>query len=249
LKLKPQEDWDNSGLQIGDMNIDIKTVMLTLDIDLNAVNYAIEHKVDLIITHHPFLFGPLKSIDYNTYDGKIIRALITNNVNLYSIHTSLDMAEKGINYQLAHKLNISEFQVLHQTNDDKSGYGGIGSIEAQDIVKYAKQVKILLNCKNIKLYCCNENQSVKKIAFCGGSGSDFIDDAINFKADVYITGDIKYHQAQRALKSNLSIIDAGHFCTENYFMINLKNILEKSKQGKELQIILLDTNTVKEILI
>jgi len=231
------------------MNRDIKTVMLTLDVDLNAVSYAIEHKVDLIITHHPFLFGSLKSIDYNTYDGKIIRALITNNVNLYSMHTSLDMAEKGINYELAHKLNINEFRVLHQINDDSSGYGGVGGIDTVNIVEYAKQVKVLLSCKSIKLYCCYENQSVKKVAFCGGSGSDYIDDAINSGADVYITGDIKYHQAQSALKSNLSIIDAGHFYTENHFVTILKNILDNSKEAKELHIILLDTNTVEEIII
>ncbi len=236
-------------MQIGDINSNIKTVMLTLDIDLNVVNYAIEHKVDLIITHHPFLFSSLKSIDYNSYDGKIIHALITNNVNLYSMHTSLDMAEKGVNYELANKLSINKFQVLHQVNDDNSGYGGIGSIDAKNIVEYAKQVKLLLNCRSIKLYCNNENQLIKKVAFCGGSGSDFIDDAISCGADVYITGDIKYHQAQKALNNKLSIIDAGHFYTENHIMTTLKNILEKSKQAKELHIILLNTNTVEEKII
>lgn len=246
MKLKQQEAWDNSGLQIGDLNSDIKTVMLTLDVDLNAVNYAIENKVDLIITHHPFLFGSIKSIDYNTYDGKIIRTLITNNINLYSMHTSLDMAEKGINYQLANKLSIDDYNVLHKINADNSGYGGIGEIDAVNVAEFAEYVKKSLNCSNVKLYCSNKNKLVKKVAFCGGSGSEFIDDAINMKADVYITGDIKYHQAQMALKSNLCIIDAGHFYTENHFLRNLKDILDKCEG---LHIILLKTNTVEEIII
>ena len=246
MKLKQQESWDNSGLQIGDSNNDIKKIMLTLDVDFNAVNYAIENKVDLIITHHPFLFDSIKSIDYNTYDGKIIRALIINNINLYSLHTSLDMAEKGINYQLANKLGIDDYNVLHKVDTDKSGYGGIGEIEAVNIVEFAKYVKESLNCSNVKLFCSYKNKIVKKVAFCGGSGSEFITDAVNLGADVYITGDIKYHQAQSALKSNLCIIDAGHFNTENHFLRNLKNILEKAE---ELHIILLETNTFEEIII
>jgi len=244
--MKPQEDWDNSGLQIGDLNINIKTIMLTLDIDLNAVNYAKENNADLIITHHPLLFNSLKSIDYNTYDGKIIRDLIKNNINLYSMHTSLDMAEKGINFELANKLEIVEYDILHPINIDKSGYGGIADVEPVNIIEFAEKVKLLLNCQSIKLYCCNEKQIIKKVAFCGGSGSEFIFDAINSGADVYITGDIKYHQAQSALKSNLCIIDAGHYNTEHHSLKNLKKVLDNVK---ELDILLLEKNTVKEIII
>ncbi len=228
------------------MNKDIKKIMLTLDMDLKALNYAIENEVDLIVTHHPFLFGSIKTIDYNTYDGEIIRSLISNNINLYSLHTSLDKAENGINHQLASELGISDYEVLHKEYGENSGYGGIGEIEEVGILEYAKYVKKCLNCSYVKLYCNNENRIIKRVAFCGGSGSEFVIDAVSMGADVFITGDIKYHQAQNALKNNLCVIDAGHYNTENHILKKLKTVLETIKQ---LEIVILDRNTVEEIII
>jgi dinuclear metal center YbgI/SA1388 family protein len=246
LKLKKQEDWDNCGLQIGSTESDIKTVMLTLDMDINAANYAKDNTVDLIIAHHPFLFNTLKSIDLNSYDGKIIKTLIQNNINLYSIHTSLDMADMGVNKALSDILNIKYCNVLHEINNDGSGYGGIGDIEETEILLYAKKVKEALNCNIVKVYSANKNMKVSKAAFCGGSGSDFILDAVKKCAHVYITGDIKYHQAQTALKNNLCIIDAGHFNTEFPVLSLIKSIIEKQS---DLKVIIYETNTVEEIII
>nr|WP_312576315.1 Nif3-like dinuclear metal center hexameric protein [Sedimentibacter sp.] len=249
IRMKPQENWDNSGLQIGNLNSDIKNVMITLDLDKEAVRAAIENKTDLIITHHPFIFNPIKSIDFNTYDGEIIKDLIKNNINLYSMHTSFDMAEYGVNHVLAKKLGIETFDVLHNINDSLNnpyGYGGVSDIKKTNIVKYAEFVKDALNCKNLKLYCNDRNKIIARVAFCGGSGSEFIQDAIKNKADVYITGDIKYHQAQDALKNDLLIIDAGHFYTEFHSLDNIKTSLEKISN---LNIIMLNKNTVEEILI
>jgi len=246
LKLKKQEDWDNSGLQIGNMDCNIKTVMLTLDLDLNTVNYAKDKNVDLILAHHPFLFDSIKSIDLNSYDGKIIKLLIQNNINVYSMHTSLDMADMGVTRALAEKLNINNCSVLHEINEDSSGYGGIGDIEETGILEFTKKVKQSLNCSMIKLYTPDKHLKITKAAFCGGSGSDFIPDAEKKGAHVYITGDIKYHQAQTALKKNLCIIDAGHFNTEFPVIEFIKTIIEKKS---DLNVIIYETNTVEEIII
>lgn len=247
LKVKQQENWDNSGLQIGNFNGDIKKIMLILDLDKEAVRYAIDKKIDLIITHHPFIFNNIKSIDYNTYDGKLIRDLIINNINVYSMHTSLDMAEYGVNYELACKLGLKSFDILHIINEnDGSGYGGIANIKPINIIEYANYVKTSLNCNAIKLFCDNEKRIIKKIAFCGGSGSEFILDAINNGVDLYITGDIKYHQAQDALKNNLYIIDAGHYYTEYYTLKKVQNTL---KEKTLIETILIERNTVPEIII
>ncbi|NLB33860.1 MAG: Nif3-like dinuclear metal center hexameric protein [Tissierellia bacterium] len=136
IKLKAHESWDNSGLQIGSKMVYINKIMLTLDLDLEAAEYAVNEKVDLIITHHPFFFSSIKKIDTDTYDGKIIKMLIQNNINLYSMHTSYDMAEKGVNYDLARKLNIGNYDILHPINIDNSGYGGIGEITPRNIVDF-----------------------------------------------------------------------------------------------------------------
>ncbi len=244
--MKPQESWDNSGLQIGDYNNDINNIMLTMDIDLNAVEYAINNKIELIITHHPFLFSCLKSIDFSTYECKLIRQIIKNDINLYSMHTNYDMAEFGVSYQLSKVLNIDSYEILHTVHPDGSGYGGIGYTEPVNILEYAKEVKKLLKADHIKLYCNNDDKIVSKTAFCGGSGSDFIKDAISKEADVYITGDIKYHQAQFALQNNLCVIDAGHYNTEYQSLQSIKNVLD---EVEELNVMLMEVNTVREIIL
>lgn len=246
MKLKQQEPWDNSGLQIGSYNADINNIMLTLDIDSNIIEYAINNKYDLIITHHPFIFSGMKSIDFSTYEGKLIKDIIINNLNIYSLHTNYDMASFGVNYQLSKILNINDFDILHIVNPDGSGYGGIGSIKAVNIVDYAKSIKELLKVEHIKLYCSRDDKIVNKVAFCGGSGGEFINDAIAKEADVYITGDIKYHQAQFALQNNLCIIDAGHYNTEYQSLENIKNILSEIDN---INVKVMEINTVKEIFL
>lgn len=218
--------------------------MLTLDINKAVVDHATEQKTDLIISHHPFFFDNLKSIDYSTYDGEIIKLLILNNINLYSMHTNFDMATRGINEQLARMLNLNNNVILHKVDD--SGYGGLGIIDKINIIEFAKNVKEILGCEAVKLYTDDANKIITRVAYCGGSGADFIDDAICLGADIYVTGDIKYHQAQTALKNNLSIIDAGHYYTEHHFIDILSDIL---KQKANLDIITYKKNTVEEIII
>jgi dinuclear metal center YbgI/SA1388 family protein len=221
--------------------------MLILDLDKEAVRFAVENKIDLIITHHPFIFNSIKSVDYNTYDGQLIRDLIINNINVYSMHTSLDMAEYGVNCELACKLGLKSFDILHKINEnDGSGYGGISNIEPINVIEYSNIVKTALNCNAIKLFCDDDKRMIKKVAFCGGSGSEFIVDAINNGVDLYITGDIKYHQAQDALKSNLCIIDAGHYNTEYHVLKKVQGVL-KEKALKD--VILIERNTVQEMII
>lgn len=245
IKLKAHESWDNSGLQIGSNMADINKIMLTLDLDLEAAEYAVKEKVDLIITHHPFFFSSIKKIDIDTYEGMIAKLLIRNNINLYSLHTSYDMAEQGVTSDLAKRLKILNYEILHKVNTDNSGYGGIGAISPVSIISYAKFAKEVLNAEYVKLFCNDDEKIIKKVAFCGGSGGEFIDDAINLNADLYITGDIKYHQAQKAIKSGLCIIDAGHYKTE----INSLDILYEILEKNSIKTLLYKNNMTKEKII
>lgn len=248
IKLKEQDSWDNSGLQIGDFQNEISNILLCLDLDLNTVQFCVKNNINLILTHHPFLFKGIKSIDYSSYEGKIVLELIKNNINLYSMHTNFDMAEKGVSYSFAEKLGIKNYEILHMVTNDY-GYGGIGYIKPIELEKFSKNVKEILSCDFIKLYG-NENEIkskiIEKVAFCGGSGSDFIEDAIFKNADIYITGDIKYHEAQYAINNNLYIIDAGHYNTEKHCLEIIEKILSKI-QG--INIVRQDRNTVYETVI
>ncbi len=224
LKLSEQEDWDNSGLQIGDYEMLVNGVVLALDLSEEVLDYAIKEKANLIITHHPFLFSKLKYIDFSTLQGKMISELIKNDISVISLHTSLDGAIYGMTQELAEKLAIKEYTVLHQFYTDELnnifGFGGIGDIQSISIKEYANTIKKNLNCDIVKVYCNDLSNNISKVAFCGGSGAEFIEDAIAKSADIYVTGDIKYHDAQYALNNGLSIIDAGHFHTENNIFLD-----------------------------
>ena len=148
------------------------------------------------------------------------------------MHTSFDAAYKGITGELAKKLNITEYKVLSESYVDLSkrevGFGGIGKLaNSTTLSEYAKYVKEKLGCQMVKVYAKSLHTEVNNIAFCGGSGAEFISDAIRNKAQVYITGDIKYHDAQYAINNNLAIIDAGHFYTENIAMDLLLKTVSK----------------------
>lgn len=245
-KLKGQEKWDNSGLQIGNLDSDITGVLLALDVTEEALDVAKNKGFNLIITHHPFFFGNLNKIDITTYKGRIIRKALLENINIYSMHTSLDMAETGVNSALAKEIGLNTFEVLNiQSSEPIFGYGGIADISEVMIDKYAEYVKECLDCKQVKLYTNNRSKVITRVAFCGGSGSDFIDDAISKKADVYITGDIKYHDAQYALQNGLDIIDAGHFYTENIVLKSLNDVLTSNN----LSTYMFTQNLVKELYI
>lgn len=229
LKLSNQESWDNSGLQIGDYNLEVEGITLALDLSEEVVDFSIKEKVNLIITHHPFLFSGVKYIDFSTLQGKLISTLIKNNISVVSLHTSLDAATNGMTKELAKKLDVKEYNILHENYIDESnnvfGFGGIGYVEKNTIKKYANLVKENLNCDAVKVYSDDLNKDIYKVAFCGGSGSEFIVDAVKKLADIYVTGDIKYHDAQYAINNNLSLIDAGHFYTENVIIDKLYEVL------------------------
>lgn len=246
--LKKEEKWDNCGLQIGDMNSDISGVLLTLDITEESIDAAIAKGLNLIISHHPFFFDTIKSIDMKSYHGKIIEKSIRNGMNIYSMHTSLDMANHGVTESLAGQLDIDNFDILSVEGEDdfgNYGYGGITDIHDIMLDKYADQVKYNLDCKSLKVYTNCRSQVIRKIAFCGGSGGDFIADALSHGADLYITGDIKYHEAQFALQNGLNIIDAGHFNTECSVLKLLNNVLIDNN----LSTYMFTQNFVKELYI
>ncbi len=113
------EEWDNVGLQIGDPSMNITKIMLTLDVNLEIVEEAIENKVDLLVSHHPFIFKPLKNIRYDLPSGKIISKLIENKIALYAAHTNLDSVKGGINCVLAQKLGLESIEVLNPSFEEK----------------------------------------------------------------------------------------------------------------------------------
>lgn len=211
------EDWDNVGLIIGDENSNVKKILVTLDIDDDVIEEAISKKCNMIISHHPLIFKGIKNINTTTILGKRIIKLIKNNINVYSAHTNLDIAKNGTNDTFAKLLNLKNIINFFPSNNSyEFGLGRIGELEQEVLFENViKKVKDILNLSNL-VFCGDLNNKIKKIAICTGAGGeiDFIFNAIKQKCDLYITGDVKYHNAQFAKDNDLCIIDATHYASE-----------------------------------
>lgn len=223
------EPWDNTGFQIGDYNKDVSKILLALDLSEEVYKKAIEENFHMIITHHPFIFKPISSITTMNYKENQIYNLIKNDIVIYNAHTNLDQAYGGVNHELGRLLQLSGATPLKLNNlplEDEYGFGMIGDIDEVDLVDFISVIKEILDIDYLKVYG-NQNRRVKRVALCGGSGSDFIPDAYEKGACIYITGDIKYHDAQLGAELGLTLIDAGHFHTEKVVLPVVKKYLEK----------------------
>lgn len=321
------ESWDNVGLLVGEKNQDVKNIQISLDATESVIDRAVENGVDLIITHHPLIFSPVKMINDSTLLGKKIIKLIKNGVALYSMHTNLDSAENGLNKFVSeligggeskvieerfiniYKLSIyvpeekymdiikkikdmgidvngyqgvsystdcieryqecsSEdvyisnnkkievigekgkiFQLLNEIKKihpykemayevmpienkyPKDGLGRIFSLETPvPLNEYADFVKNKLSIENIRMVTDDEEKLIKKVAVVNGSGMSFFRKVKKIGADLFITGDIKYHEALDAMEEGMSLIDFGHYESEHFFHHLITRELDKFEE-------------------
>lgn len=215
--LSLQEDWDHSGLQCGDVNRDIKKVMVALDCDLRTIEEAIDQDCDMLITHHPFLFKSL-SLDLNSYVGKCIEKAITHQLVIYSSHTPLDKV--SMNNWLAQALGLENIHDFEDSGIAKKG-NFASPISFETFIKKVKEAYHL-----DLLHVAGFKDTISRVAICGGSGSDFIAKA---NVDAYITGDLKYHTGEEATIHDCVLIDIGHHA-EVIMVAHLKEELIKATQ-------------------
>lgn len=207
-------DWDNVGLLCGDEEQSVKKILLTLDLDMGVVNEAVELGAQMIVSHHPIMFKPVNKITEQTPTGRLLRALIKNNISFYAAHTNLDIAKGGLNDLLAKKLCLNDVRVLEYTNDEGEGIGRIGNAAAPiTLGELANQIKKALGVDYLR-YSGDTNSYVSKIALNTGGGTSLIGAALDANADVFITGDYKYSQIRDCVENGMNIIDVGHYDTE-----------------------------------
>ncbi len=327
-----QEEWDNSGLQVGSLYSNVKRVMLTLDVTMEAAKKAAENKIDLIISHHPLIFKPVKCIDLS---DETLSLLIKNDVTVISAHTSLDIVNNGVSFALAEALNLAERKILSPKKEsvyyklffnlpvgyegkilkelfeegvgeynlyydcafesfgegrfkEKSGaepfiksdgvykearlelivrkdkvtgvverlrrchpynevafdvfkeavnpvnlgYGCIGEFKkAKKLSQFINHCKEILGIDRVR-YMGDLNARVRKVAVCGGSGASFITDAIRAGADVYVTGDLKYHELLEN-KHKISFVDVGHRASELPVLKKMEGLLKEKFKSLE----------------
>ncbi len=210
--------WDNSGILVGDEEKEVRKAGICLDLTEETLAAAIKEKVDLVITHHPLIFTPQKSF----LKGDKAFELAQRDISLISVHTPFDCAEGGVNDTLCEILEIRNPQAV-ESAETTVPMVRIGDVEEKISLEFASFVAKKLGTVCRVVDCGN---TVKKVAVCGGAGMDFLCDAIREGADAYVTGEIKHHEMLFAKEKGITVIDAGHFETENPSMLALKNKLE-----------------------
>lgn len=223
------EEWDNVGLLVGNNKKDVKKIQLSIDATEKAVDYAAQNNVDMIVTHHPLIFKPLKSIVMSELSGRKIIKLIENGLNLYSIHTNLDSSKDGLNDYILELLEVKKYKIIDiNANDETAGIGRMYTLEEKiTILEYADFIKTKMKIKNVRVISNDLKSKVKKIALINGSGMSYWRKVKSLGTDLFITGDIGYHDALDAKESGLHLIDIGHFESENCFSELLKKNLEE----------------------
>lgn len=210
--------WDNSGLLVGDGEHQVKKAALCLDLTQETLSQAIEAGADLVITHHPLIFTPQKSF----LKGDKAFELAVEGMSLISAHTCFDCADGGVNDVLCEVLEISNVRSVASA-ELAVPMVRMGEVKEQSALELAALVASRLGTKCRVVDCGNR---VKNVAVCGGAGMDFYLDAVNAGADAYVTGEIKHHEMLFAKEKGVTVIEAGHFETENPAMVALKNKLE-----------------------
>lgn len=210
--------FDNTGILVGGKNKKVSKILLTLDVTREAVEKAKNIGAELIVSHHPVIFNPMKRIS----DDSIPYMLVRNDISVISAHTNLDKAEGGVNDALALKLGLSDIQSVESSDPDESGLGRIGSIQETDIRTFALHVKKSLGADGVEF---SGNTPVKNVCVVGGSGGSALSDAKNAGADTLVTGEAKYNQFADAIEMGMNLVVAGHYHTENVILESLKDYI------------------------
>lgn len=212
-----QEKWDNSGMLIGDISKEVKVIAVCLDITCDTISKAKSSNADVIISHHPIIFNPLKKV----LKGDPVYELLRSNICAICAHTNFDLAKGGVNDVLAQLLELDNVSVLKSSDDSEIlRIGTIKKSTPQDFAKFVAQ-KLGTTVRLAK-----GQSDICKVAVCGGSGCSFIPDVIATGADAFVTGDAKHNDFLDATSDGLTLIAAGHYETENPAMPVLAQMLE-----------------------
>ena len=204
-----QEKWDNSGLLVGDMNREFEHIVLGLDLDKESLESAKENS--LFIVHHPLIFSGLKQLDFSIYPANLLEIMVKKNLSLIAMHTNFDKTHLNA-YVFEKILGFKkEFQdeFICQTT---------GSWSKDELLKLLKEK---LGLETLRVV--SPKQKISSIALTTGAGASLMDEV---NADCFLTGDIKYHDAMKAMSQNLMMVDIGHYESEQFFVDVLKSELK-----------------------
>lgn len=219
-----QEGWDNSGLLVGNMEDEFERVYLSLDLDLELCEKLEPNS--LVITHHPLIFSALKRVNYDSYSTKILRELIKKDISLISMHT---------NFDVTHLNKYVATEILGLTLEDEESYIAYSTVNKKFDELYEDITRRLSISQTHFVKCSDE---IKRVALVTGAGMSMLS---SVKADCFLTGDIKYHDAMEAKARGISLIDIKHYESERFFAPLLMGLVEEYLKINKLKAIMSDS--------
>ena len=219
VPLAIQEDWDRSGKQLGAFEGELTGILFSLDLTQQALQEAARKGYNLIFTHHPVFYEPLTHFLLKDPKNRLIYACLEKGISVYSSHTAFDFVDGGVNDVLAERCGLKEKEPLRKRNPEdplysfSKGMGKMGIISPMHLKEYARFLKEQLECQSV-VYYGKKDELINKAACLGGGGMDFAQDALEAGSQVFVSSDIKYHQAQDLVQRGLHLIDLGHYASE-----------------------------------
>ena len=223
--LSVQEGWDNSGLCVGSPDDDVTGVLLALDCTPELVDEAVACGADMIVTHHPLIFSGLKKISPDTQVGRAVIKAVKAGVSIYAAHTSADKVIAGVSGDMARRLALEDVEILQKDGED-TGLGVVGNLpqplSSEDVVRLVKERFSLKVAKASRPL----DGMISRVAMCGGSGGSLIGEARRSGAQLYISGDISYHNF--FAEDGFMIMDIGHYESEIGIVDILFSLIKKN---------------------
>ena len=226
-------EWDNDGLMLTpDGEREVRRVLCTLDVTEEVVSYAEEYGFDTIISHHPLLFHPLRSIDPDNYIARKALRLLQAGISVISLHTRADAVVDGVTDRLAELLGLMD---VVRFGEGEEMLGRVGDLaEPMTLADFAAHVKTALGCPFV--LAADADLPVQRVALCGGDGKDFVAAALSTGADTYLSGRIGYHMMVDAPEMGINMLEAGHYFTETHitaFFAELTNEIIPTAEAEE----------------
>ena len=228
-------EWDNPGLLCGSRDKTVRKVMIALDCTDKVVDEAVEKGCDLVLTHHPLIFGSIKAVNDESFIGRRLIKLIKNDISLYAMHTNFDVAKEGMGHIVAERLGASELSPMEVTGEmdgEAVGIGFYGRLEtpmgARELSSFIKE---RFGIEGVVYY--DAGKPISTIAVCPGSGRGMLKFAKELSADALITGDMGHHDGIDAVAQGISLIDAGHFGLEHVFVPYMEGLIKAWFEGIE----------------
>lgn len=239
-----QESYDNAGLQIGLTEREASGVLVCLDVTEDVLREAAARGLNMVVSHHPLLFGGVKCLADATQVQRCVRLAIELGIAVYGAHTNLDNAPGGVNAEIGRRLGLEGVRFLDSRPSGEGGSGVVGDLpEAEVPMDFLRRVK-----QTFGAGCLMHNEGparpVRTVALCGGAGDFLLDKALEAGADVFLTGEMHYHR-YFGHENDLWIGVLGHYESERFTIGLLRRIIAEAHPGLRVEETATDTNPVR----